>query len=134
MRRVLAFLLLVVVGLGVGFYFYQRNIVAVSVTAADIEKGGSFSSDERAALKTACGARIKKDGDAVCGCITDKVATELSRFDRMVMTATFQEKLSDVVGLTKGLIQSGIPAEKVKTAEEGSKVRIKDLLKACKAE
>ena len=134
MRRLLTALLLAIAVLAIGFYFYQRNIVAVPVTAADLEKGGAYSADERSTLKTACAARVKKDSDAICGCITDKVATEFSRFDRLVITASFQEKLADIVALTKGLVQSGIPAEKVKSAEDGSKARMKDMLKACKAE
>ena len=134
MGRFLTFILLAVVVLGAGFYFYQRNILAVPVTASDLDKGGSFSADERATLKTACAARVKKDSDTVCSCIADKAATDLSRFDRMVITASFQERLSDVVALTKGLVQSGIPAEKVKLAEDGSKARMKDMLKTCNAE
>ena len=134
MGRFIMFVLLAVVVLGAGFYFYQRNILAVPITATDLEKGGSFSSDERATFKTACAARVKKDSETVCGCIIDKAATDLSRFDRMVVTASFQERLYDVVGLTKGLVQSGIPVEKVKLAEDGSKARMKDMLKTCSAE
>ena len=134
MGKLLRFLLLALVLLGGGFYLYQRNIAPVAVTVADLEKGGSFSADERAALKAACGLRVKKDGDKVCGCIADKAATDVSRFDRMVITASFQEKLSDIVGLTKGLVASGIPADKVKTAEDGAKARVKDIMKSCNAE
>ena len=133
MGRVLTYILLTVVVLGAGFYFYQRNILAVPVTASDLDKGGSFSTDERVTLKAACTARYKKDSETVCSCITDKVATDLSRFDRMVITASLQERLSDVVGLTKGLVQSGIPIEKVKSAEDGSKARMQDVLKTCNA-
>ena len=134
MRRVLTFLVLAIVALSAAFYFYQRNIQAVPVTAADLEKGGTYSAEERASLTSACTARIKKDGEKVCGCITDKVATEFSRFDRMLITATFQEKLSDIVAITKGLVQSGIPVDKVKSAEEGGKARMKDMMKTCNAE
>ena len=133
MGRILKWLLLAIVVAGVAFYFYQRNIQAVPVTAADLDKGGSFTADERATFKTACAARIKKDGDKACQCIEDKVATEFSRFDRLVLTATFQGKLSEIVGITKGLIQSGIPADKVKSAEDGSKTRVQEMLKTCNA-
>ena len=126
--------MLVLVALGAGLYFYQRNIVAVPITAADLEKGGSYSADDRATFKTAFTARIKRDADTTCGCLTEKMGTELSRFDRLLVTATFQEKLSDIVGLTKGLVQSGVPAEKVKSAEDAGRVRMKDMLKACNVE
>ena len=134
MGRLLKFLLLALVVLGIAFYFYQKNIPAAPVTAGDLEKGGNFSADERTTLVTACSARIKKDGEKVCGCIADKVASQFSRFDRQMMTATFQEKLADVVGLTKGLVSSGIPIETVKAAEDGAKGRIKDMMKTCNAE
>ena len=133
MRRLISFLVLALVVIGVSFYFYQRNIQAVPVSASDLEKGGSFSSGERAALMTACASRIKQDTDKKCGCIAGKVATEFSRFDRMMITASFQERLSDVVGITKGLVQSGIPVDKVKAAEEGNKIRLKEMLKNCEA-
>lgn len=131
MGRFLTYFLLVLIALGLGFYFYQRNIEPMTVTAADIEKGGTFSASERAALVSACTARAKQDGEKVCGCIADKAATDLSRFDRLVITASFQQKLSDIVAAGKGLIASGIPADKIKTAEDGSKQRMKDIMKTC---
>jgi len=134
MGRFLTYLLLALIALGIGFYFYQKNIVAVPVTMGDLEKGGVFTDGDRTALVSACTSRIKKDGDKVCACIADKVATQFTRFDRMVMTATFQEKFADIVALTKGLVTSGIPADTVKTAEDGAKTRIKDMMKTCNAE
>ena len=134
MGRVLTYVLLLIVALAAGFYFYQRNILPIAVTAADLEKGGNFSAEERGTLKTACAQRIKKDTDTVCGCIADKVASDFSRFDRLLITASFQERLSDIVALTKGLVQSGVPADKIQSAEEGNKARVKEMLKACNAE
>jgi hypothetical protein len=49
------------------------------------------------------------------------------------MMATFQEKLSDIVGITKGLVDSGIPADKIKAAQEEGKARFSDLNKTCGA-
>lgn len=134
MGRFLGFVVLLFVLAGIGFYVYQRNITAIPVTAADLDKGGSFPSDERAAMKSACASRIAKDGDKVCGCIVEKSATEISRFDRLVMTATFQGKLADIVALSKGLVGSGVPPDKVKAAEDGNKARVKEILKSCNAE
>lgn len=131
MGRFLSYLFLAIIALGAVFYFYQRNIPAIPVTAADLEKGGSFSAEERATLTSACTARAKEDGAKVCGCIVDKVATDVSRFDRMVITASFQHKLSDIVAAAKGLANSGIPADKIKAAEDGSKQRMKDIMKTC---
>lgn len=131
MMRFLTYFLLAIIALGAGFYMYQRNITPLTVTVADIEKGGSFSTEERAALVSACTGRAKQDGEKVCACIADKSGTELSRFDRMVMIASFQQKFADIVAAGKGLIASGIPAEKIKAAEDGSKQRMKDIMKTC---
>lgn len=133
MGRFLTYLLLAIILIGGAFYLYQKNIPAIPVVAGDLDKGGNYSEAEKSTLVTACKGWVKKDPDAVCGCVSDKVASEFSRFDRQVLTATFQEKLSDIVALTKGLAQSGIPVEKVKSAEDGSKTRMKDMLKACNA-
>lgn len=131
MGRFLTYLFLAIIALGAGFYFYQRNITPIAVTVADIEKGGSFSAQERADLVNACSARAKQDSAKVCGCIADRAATDLSRFDRIVMTASFEQKLSGIVAAGKGLVASGIPAEKIKAAEDGSKVRMKDIMNSC---
>ena len=85
-------------------------------------------------MTAACAAVIKKDSDKVCGCIADKAATEFSRYDRMMMTASFRMKPSEAISQVKGLLASGIPADKVKAAEDGAPTRIKDMLKGCNAE
>ena len=131
MRRLLMLLLLILIVAGIGFYFYQRNIAPIPVAAADLDKGGAFSDAEKAALSAACTSAVKKDADKICPCIVQKAATDLSRFERMTATATLQGKLSDVVGLTKGLIDSGIPAERMKLAGSDAKTHITDLSKAC---
>jgi hypothetical protein len=125
------FLVLAIIAIGVAFYLYQRNIAPIPVTAADLDKGGSFSDAEKAALTSACSGAIKKDTDKVCGCLVDKAGTDLSRYERMMMTATFQAKLSDLVAIGKGLIDSGVPADKVKAAEQDGKQRLSDISKAC---
>lgn len=131
MRRVLIFLLLAIIVIGVGFYFYQRNIAPIPVASADLDKGGAFSDAEKATLTSACTAAVKKDTDKACSCVVQKAATDLSRFERMIATATLQGKVSDIVGLTKGLIDSGIPSDRMKSAEADAKTRITDLTKAC---
>ena len=132
MGRILRWLLLALVIAGVAFYFYQRNIAAVPVSAADLEKGGAYSDAEKSTLKTACANLVKKDSDKVCGYIADK-AGEASHYQRMVMTAMFQEKPADVIGLAKGLIASGIPAVKMKAAEEDAKKLHQDMKTTCGA-
>jgi hypothetical protein len=132
MGRILRYLLLAVVVLGVAFYFYQRNIVAIPVSTADLAAGGAYSDADKTTLKTACAALIKKDTDTVCGCVTDK-AGAFSPFERKLITAAFQEKLSDVVALTKGMIASGIPADQMKAAEEAGRKHLTELRTSCKA-
>jgi len=132
MGRFLLWLLLAVVVIGAGFYFYQRNIAAIPVTAADLEKGGSYSDADRSAIRTACANLIKKDTDKVCGCIADK-AGEATRYQRMVITAIFQEKPADLVGLAKGLIASGIAPDKMKAAEDSARQLHQDMKASCGA-
>jgi len=131
MGRFLLWVLLALIVIGGGFWLYQRNIAAVPVVAADLDKGGAFSDAEKASLTTACAAHFKDTADKVCGCLVAKAATDFSRFDRMIMTATLQEKLSDIVGITKGLIASGIDPDKMKAAESDSRTRVTDLMKTC---
>lgn len=131
MGRIIGYLLLAIVVLGVGFYLYQRNIAAVPVVASDLDKGGAYSDAEKASLKSACADHFKTNTDKVCGCVADKVGAGFSRFDRMILTATMQEKLADIVGITKGLIASGIDPAKMKSAESDSRQRVTDLIKTC---
>lgn len=134
MGRFLMFLLLAVIALGTGFYFYQKNIPAASVSLADLDKGGSFSDAERADMRNSCTARFTTDGPKICGCMTDKAATELSRFDRTMLTAVFKRKsLSEGVALVKGMVAAQLPADKVKAAEDGASTRIKEMWKTCSA-
>jgi hypothetical protein len=132
MGRFLLWVLLAVIVLVGGFWYYQRNIAAIPVTAADLDKGGSYSDTDRVALRTACANLIKKDTDKVCGCIADK-AGEASRYQRMVMTAIFQEKPSDLVGLAKGLIAAGVSSDKMTAAENDAKQLHQDMKASCGA-
>jgi hypothetical protein len=131
MGRILGWLLAILVVAGVGFYFYQRNIAAVPVVATDLDKGGAYSDAEKASLKAACADHFKTNTDKVCGCVADKAGTDFSRFDRMILTATMQEKVSEIVGITKGLIASGIDPAKMKTVEADARQRVTDLIKTC---
>lgn len=131
MRRILWLLLLIIIaGVAyVGYVYYKAP--AIPVAAADLDKGGAFSDAEKSALASACTNVVKKDTDKVCGCLVDKAATNLSRFERMMATATLQGKLTEVAGITKGLVDSGIPMDKVKAAEGDARQRITDLNKSC---
>lgn len=134
MGRFLTFLLLAVIAIGTGFYFYQKNIPAASVSVADFEKGGSFPDAERADMTTACKARFSTDGDKICGCMADRTAKEFSRYDRLMLTAVFKHKtLAEGVALAKGMVAAQIPPEKVKAAEDGAGSRIREMWKTCAA-
>lgn len=133
MARLAKLMLLATVVLGAVFFYYVRNVTAVPLTAADLDRGGRYTTEERATLKSACVAQTQKDAEQVCGCVVDKAATDVSRFDRLVLTATYRQKLADVVALSKGLAESGIARAKVKAAEDESRARVRDMLKACNA-
>lgn len=134
MGRFLTYLLLAVIVLGGAFYFYQKNIPAASVSLSDFDKGGSFSAAERADMTAACTTRFTTDGPKICGCMADKSSTELSRYDRMMLTAVFKKKtLSEGVALAKGMVAAQIPPDKLKAAEDGAGTRIKEMWKTCSA-
>ncbi len=69
-----------------------------------------------------------EDGGA---CIADKAGTDLSRFERLALTAGFEGSTTKIVGLTKGLIGSGLPQAEIDAMEANSKTRIDTVLKAC---
>ena len=60
---------------------------------------------------------VKKREDS-CTCIADRAGTELSRFVRLVLTATFEGSATKIVAVTKGLMDSGVPEEKTKEMRE----------------
>ncbi len=134
MARLVKLMLLATVVMGAAFYIHLRNIAALPVALADLDKGGAFSAEERSTLKAACVARTRTDAERACGCLVDKAGSELSRFDRMVMTATFQQRLADVVALSRGLSQSGVARAQLKSVETDSRARVRDVMKACNAE
>ena len=66
-----------------------------------------------------------------CTCIADRAGTELSRFLRLVLTATLEGSATKIVAVTKGLLDSGVPEAKIKEVEQQSEQRFKDVMQAC---
>ena len=127
------FLILLAVVLALGFFGYRwaAKIQPTAMTAADLEKGGTFSEEEKSAFTAACATRIKKDADKTCGCLADKAATEFSRFERLTMTASFEASPAKMVAIVKGLADAGVPKDKLEAVRDGSKERINGLMKSC---
>ncbi len=124
----LAFLAVVI-----GGYYWASTVESVKITAEDIKVGGAYPAEERQALLDACNKNMKTpaaDKNA-CTCIADKAGTDLSRFERLALTAGFEGSPTKIVALTKGLMDSGIPQSDVEAMQAGSKKRINDLMKAC---
>lgn len=124
----LAFLAVVV-----GGYYWASNVETVKISAQDIEVGGPYPEEERQALVNSCKKNIETpagEQDA-CACIADKAGTDLSRFERLALTAGFEGSATKIVGLTKGLIGSGLPQAEIDAMEANSKTRIDTVLKAC---
>lgn len=84
--RILLGLLALLLVLGFFGYRWAAKIEPTAMTAADLDKGGDFSAEEKSAFTASCTTRIKKDADKTCGCLADKAATEFSRFERLTMT------------------------------------------------
>ena len=88
------------------------------VTEADLAIGGSYSPAEKQALIAACNGRNVAKREDTCTCIADRAGTELSRFLRLVLTATLEGSATKIVAITKGLLDSGVPEEKIEGGRE----------------
>ena len=129
--RILLGLLALLLLLGFFGYRWAAKIGPTAMTAADLDKGGNFSAEEKSAFIAACTTRIKKDADTTCGCLADKAATEFSRFERLTMMASLEGSPAKIVAIVKGLIDAGVPKDKIEAVRDGSKERVKDLMKSC---
>lgn len=115
----------------IGVLYWAGSIESVAVTEADLAIGGSYPPEEREALLDACNKRnVAKRPDS-CTCIADKAGTELSRFLRLVLTASLEGSASKIVAITKGLMESGVAREKVDAIEKQSEQRFEGLMQAC---
>jgi hypothetical protein len=116
----------------IGGYYWASTVESVKLNAADMEVGGPYPSDERQALLGACQKSGVAGADTTaCTCVADKAGTEASRFERLMVTAVLEANATMVMALTKGLIASGVSAEKVEAMDKDSKGRIDGLLKSC---
>jgi hypothetical protein len=115
----------------IGVYYWASGVETVQVTQADLAIGGSYPPEEKQALLDACNGRNVEKRDDTCACIADRAGTELSRFLRLVLTATLEGSATKIVAVTKGLIASGVSEEKTKEVEKESEQRIKSLMQAC---
>lgn len=119
-----------------GGYYWASTVESVKVTAEDLKVGGTYPQQERQALLDACqkNEKVPAENQNACACIAEKAGTDLSRFERLALTAGFEGSATKIVGLTKGLIDSGIPEAEVDAMEANSKTRIDTMLKACGVE
>ena len=115
-----------------GVLYWASGVESVQVTEADLAIGGSYPPEEKQALHRRLQRpqrRAKRED--TCTCIADRAGTELSRFLRLVLTATLEGSATKIVAVTKGLLDSGVPEEKTKEVEKQSEQRFKDLMNAC---
>lgn len=115
----------------VGVVYWASSVETVQVTQADLAIGGSYPPEEKQALLDACNGRNVEKREDTCTCIADRAGTELSRFLRLVLTATLEGSATKIVAVTKGLIASGVSEDKTKEVEKESEQRFKSLLQAC---
>jgi hypothetical protein len=114
-----------------GVLYWASSVETVQVTQADLAIGGSYPPEEKQAMLDACNGRNVEKRDDTCTCIADRAGTELSRFLRLVLTATLEGSATKIVAVTKGLIASGVSEEKTKEIEAESEQRFKSLMQAC---
>lgn len=115
----------------IGIVYWASGIESVHVTEADLAIGGNYPPEEREALISACEKRNVSKRPDTCTCIADRAGTELSRYSRLVLTAGLEGSASKVVAITKGLMESSVPQEKVEAADKDSQQHMQDLLQAC---
>jgi hypothetical protein len=114
-----------------GVLYWASNVESVHVTEADLAIGGSYPPEEKQALLDACKGRNVAKREDSCTCIADRAGTELSRFLRLVLTATLEGSATKIVAVTKGLLDSGVSEEKTKQVEKESEERFNALMQAC---
>jgi hypothetical protein len=126
-------LFLIFLAIIIGGYYWASTVESVKLTADDLKVGGAYPPEEHQALLEACKMNMKAPtGDPnACSCLADKVGTDLSRFERLTLTAGFEGSPTKIVALTKGLIDSGIPQSDIEAMESGSKARISEAMKGC---
>jgi hypothetical protein len=125
-------ILFLIVGAGlVGALYWASTVESVPVTAADLEPGGSYPPAEKQALLDACNKQNADKPTDACACIADKAGTELSRFLRLILTATMNKNATELVALSKGLVGSGVPPEKAQGIEKEANARFEGLSQAC---
>ena len=74
------------------------------LTAADLDVGSAFETEERTAFETSCqGIKSESNSPEMCACVADFASSSLSRFDRLVVQATFEERPMQVVALVKDM-------------------------------
>jgi len=114
----------------IGIYYWAKNVPAIAMSEADLAVGGSYPPEERERLLNAC-TRGDAKRTETCNCVADKAGIELSRYLRLVLTATLNGNTTEFVGITKGLIDSGVPHERVETLEQDADQQFDTLMKAC---
>lgn len=126
-------LFLVVAAVVFGGFYWASTVESVKLTAADLEVGGAYPEDEREALYSACKTKraAAADAETPCRCIADHAATDFSRFERLVLTASFEGSPTKIVALTKGLLESGIPQARLDELDQQANERTKKLLSSC---
>lgn len=124
-------LFLAMAAAAIGVLYWASSIESVAVTEADLAIGGNYPPEEKQALLDACTRRNVAKREDSCTCIADRAGTELSRFLRLVLTASLEGNASKIVAITKGLMASGVPPEKVDAIEKDSQQRFEGLMQAC---
>lgn len=68
----------------------------------DLVFGGTFDKKERTAFETSCQAvTTERHSPEMCACVADFAAANLSRFDRLMVQATFEERPMQAAALIK---------------------------------
>lgn len=104
------------VAIVIGVVFWASSVEAVHITEADFVAGGSYTQADRDALLKSCERNKNPKLPNCCACIVENGA-KLSRYSRLLLAAGLDGMSpTRMVAITKGLMESGIPEEKIEAA------------------
>ena len=107
--------LVVAGGAGAMTYLFLGNNVELSMR--DLEVGEPSHAGEREALVASCQAVLGKGlgskANAACGCIADDFEQDLSRVERLMVSASFQKDTRRLVAIGMSIAKSGAKREDI---------------------
>lgn len=115
----------------IGIVYWASSVEAVHISEADLLPGGSYTQADREALLNACERSKNSKLPNCCACIADN-GGKLSRYSRLLLAVGLEGmNTTRMVAITKGLLESGVPEEKIEAANRDLEQQGEAIKKAC---